>query len=283
MCTYRLLQTAVLHRAPAVGLFPFRPLDIRLMPLQASKLLNKLGTRLAARMKDEGRAGSITMDVEGSRAVSAAMGASGSASSVGSDAAAGAAPKAFGSIKKLVAALDGSIWLGYKRGLLEKYSEGGQLLWSNASSLSSSSSAAGAAAGAAAFRPAGITALAAVGSSVWVGDNQGQVWVLDAASAALQRTWKAHIFPVRSIAAGGHLVYSLGKAGSIRAWQAQPVPAALTAAWQQDLSQCLQEQQLQVGAAHSEIPCRKCFSAPCFGWLCTAAPYRMCLIAAAGT
>ncbi|WIA12339.1 hypothetical protein OEZ85_012390 [Tetradesmus obliquus] len=215
---------------------------------KASKLLGKLGKNLqekASKMLDEGRAGSTDLRYDGS-ATSAYSSSSVSAASSYAPGAAGAAaaPKSAdaaskGDIKKLAAAADGSIWVGFKRGVLDKYSEAGQLLWS-------STTATAAAAAAGVFRPAGITALAAVGSSVWAGDNQGQLWVLDARSAALQRSWKGHVFPVRSIAAGGHLVYSLGKAGSIRAWPALPPPPALTAAWQQDLVECLKEQQLTV-------------------------------------
>lgn len=39
----------------------------------------------------------------------------------------------WGSIKKVAAAADGTVWLSYKRGLLEQYSEGGRLLWSSSS------------------------------------------------------------------------------------------------------------------------------------------------------
>lgn len=85
-----------------------------------------------------------------------------------------------------------------------------------------------------------------MGSSIWVGDQQGHIWVLDAASGALQRTWAAHIFPVRSIAAAGHLVYSLSKDGGIRAWPAREPPAELTAAWRADTQECLQQQSLKV-------------------------------------
>jgi hypothetical protein len=54
----------------------------------------------------------------------------------------------WGSIKKLAAAADSSLWLSYKRGLLERYSEGGRLLWSSSSAAS--------AGGAAPFKPAGV-------------------------------------------------------------------------------------------------------------------------------
>jgi phosphatidylinositol-bisphosphatase len=218
--------------------------------LQASKLLNKLGNKLqekASKMLDEGRTGSTDLryDASGSATSAYSSGSSAAPGYQGPGAYSSAAPKPAdaldkGDIKRVVAAADGSMWVGYKRGVLEKYSEAGQLLWSSAAAAAAATGSAGV------FRPAGITALAAVGTRVWVGDTQGQLWVLDASSAALQRSWKAHVFPVRSIAAGGHLVYSLGKAGSIRAWPALPAAAVLTAAWQQDLTGCMKEQQLTV-------------------------------------
>jgi hypothetical protein len=79
-----------------------------------------------------------------------------------------------------------------------------------------------------------------------VGDQQGRIWVLDASSGAVTRTWAAHVFPVRSIAAAGPLVYSLGRDGGIRAWPALAPPVELTAAWRADTQDCLQQQQLKV-------------------------------------
>jgi hypothetical protein len=54
----------------------------------------------------------------------------------------------WGSLKKLAAAADGSLWLSYKRGLLERYSEGGKLLWSSSTAASTG--------GPASFKPAGV-------------------------------------------------------------------------------------------------------------------------------
>jgi hypothetical protein len=70
--------------------------------------------------------------------------------------------------------------------------------------------------------------------------------VLDSATGTVQRSWQAHVFPVLSIAAGGHLVFSLGKDGGIRAWPAVAPPAELTTAWRADTHDCLQQQTLQV-------------------------------------
>lgn len=70
--------------------------------------------------------------------------------------------------------------------------------------------------------------------------------MLDSATGTVQRSWQAHVFPVRSIAAGGHLVFSLSKDGGIRAWPAVAPPAELTTAWRADTHDCLQQQTLQV-------------------------------------
>eukprot|EP00775_Hariotina_reticulata_P006490 gene6490-6717_t len=216
---------------------------------KASKLLGKLGKQVAAKLADQGWAAGITGDMEeevgrGINGSSNALNRAGlpdagkALPSVYVASWHGGAPSkvaSWGNIKKLVAAEDGSMWVSYKKGLLEKYSDGGKLLWSSCSSSSSGD-----------FRPSGITALAAIGSRVWVGDQEGQLWVLDAGRCTLQRSWKAHAFAVRSIADGGPMVYSLGKAGSIRAWGALEPPTAVTTAWQQDRASCLQVEQLQV-------------------------------------
>lgn len=212
--------------------------DLWLLLLQASKVLNKFANKLASRLMEDAIIPGRQASGDSDSPHAAYGGTTGASLAMGSTpAAAGTAAidkiDRWGAIKHLVAAGDGSMWLSYKKGLLEKYSEGGQLLWSSKRTTG-------------AFKPAGVTALAVVGSSLWVGDQGGMVWVLDAASGALCRCWKAHVFPVRSIAAGGHLVYTLGKAGSIRAWSAVQPPQELTAAWQEDLSRCLQEQSLKV-------------------------------------
>eukprot|EP00878_Enallax_costatus_P018559 GHUV01019542.1.p1 GENE.GHUV01019542.1~~GHUV01019542.1.p1 ORF type:complete len:869 (+),score=293.46 GHUV01019542.1:298-2904(+) len=203
---------------------------------KASKVFNKFATKIASKLMDEGRQYS---GESGDSAHAAYMAQSGAPSTSASAATAGQnttedKTNKWGSIKHLVAAGDASMWLSYKRGLLEKYSEGGQLLWSSNSSTAGS------------FKPSGITALAAIVSSIWVGDQAGRIWVLDAATGAMQRSWKAHVFPVRDITCGGHLVYSLSKDGGIRAWPALQPPQEVTVAWQEDLKRCLQEQQLKV-------------------------------------
>jgi hypothetical protein len=68
----------------------------------------------------------------------------------------------WGSIKKVAAAADGSLWLSYKRGLLERYSEGGKLLWSSNSGSAATFlqgqglPGASGSTGGAGFKPAGI-------------------------------------------------------------------------------------------------------------------------------
>lgn len=198
------------------------------MCMQASKVFNKFANKLAAKLLEEGRQSSG----ESPRATYNSFNSSSNVAAVPAVGSTEDKTQHWGSIKHLVAAGDGSMWLSYKKGVLEKYSEGGQLLWCSTSST--------------AFKPTGITALAAAGSSVWAGDQAGQIRVLDAASGSLQRSWKAHVFPVRSIACGGHLMYSLCKAGSIKAWPAQQPAKGLVDAWQADLRKCLQEQRLQV-------------------------------------
>lgn len=69
------------------------------------------------------------------------------------------------SVSALAAAPDGSLWVGYKSGALERYSEAGRLLWRTD-----------------ALKP-GIGSLAALGSQLWVGTLDGRMRVLDHACA----------------------------------------------------------------------------------------------------
>ncbi|KAF8071307.1 IP5P13 [Scenedesmus sp. PABB004] len=216
---------------------------------KASKLFNKLGNKLASTLEKMDRAGAGSGELDahhgGGGSFGSGLGA-GAARGVAGAAGSAAAPRgrggdkaeAWGDIKRVAAAADGSVWVSYKAGLLERFSEAGRLLWS--------SSDAGAGGGAGGFAPGEVTALAAVGGDVWVGDRRGDVWVLDGASGALRRSWRAHVFPVRSIAGGGHLVFTLGQAGSVRAWPAAAPRPDVVAAWRAELPACLQEQRLQV-------------------------------------
>eukprot|EP00879_Flechtneria_rotunda_P025468 GHRR01027067.1.p1 GENE.GHRR01027067.1~~GHRR01027067.1.p1 ORF type:complete len:899 (+),score=342.06 GHRR01027067.1:659-3355(+) len=209
---------------------------------KASKLLNKLGNRIAAKIMEENQASSSDADASdgnGPGGGSSSHDAPFVASRGAGAAVAGPADKQqrYGAIKKLAAAADGSMWLSYKKGLLEKYSEGGKLVWSSCSTAASMTQT---------FNLAGITALAAVGSNIWVGDQSGTFWVLSAGTCEVFRSCKAHVFPVKSIAAAGHVVYTLGKSGSIRAWPAGQPSSAVTTTWQQQVAGCLRERKLQV-------------------------------------
>lgn len=140
----------------------------------------------------------------------------------------------WGGIKRMTATLDGCVWLAYTRGQLQQYSEGGRLQWSG-SVMAGHASTTGT-----------ISALAAVGGCVWVGDSTGRLHVFDAASGALARSWRAHAFAVRGLVAAGHLVYSLAANGSVRAWPARAPPPPLLAAWRAELGSCLMERRLTV-------------------------------------
>lgn len=184
--------------------------------MQAGKFLNKLGKRIQANMKESEQRGGADGAPEGK-----------------SPRAGGHTVKSerFGSMKTMVAAADGSIWVAYKKGLLEKYSEGGQLMWSCAN-----------------FKP-GICSLAAVGGTIWVGGLDGQIRVVDCTNPKVAQGWKAHVFPVSSISNGGCIIYSLGRDGSIRGWSPSPPLPAVLDAWHRGIAQTLQSRELRVLAA----------------------------------
>ena len=137
--------------------------------------------------------------------------------------------EAWGSIKALVSASDGSMWVGYKRGLLERYNEEGKLLWQGREF------------------GLGITALEASGGDVWVGGKDGTVWVYDVATQQLQRRFKAHVFPVVTFASAGAVMYSLAADGGIRGWPAVAAGSQVVVDWRRQMEEdCLEEQKLKI-------------------------------------
>jgi hypothetical protein len=121
------------------------------------------------------------------------------------------------------------MWVGYKRGLLERYSEEGKLLWQGRDF------------------GLGITALEASGGDVWVGGKDGTVWVYAAATQQLQRQFKAHVFPVVTLACAGAVMYSLAADGGIRGWPAVAVAPQEVVNWQRQIEEkCLEEQRVKM-------------------------------------
>jgi hypothetical protein len=69
-------------------------------------------------------------------------------------------------------------------------------------------------------------------SALWVGCGDGHIAALDSVGGGLIARWPAHLFPVRSLAAVGGLIFSLSSEGAIRGWPAvQPPPPQYLSAW----------------------------------------------------
>ncbi|KAI8465810.1 MAG: Endonuclease/exonuclease/phosphatase [Monoraphidium minutum] len=129
----------------------------------------------------------------------------------------------------------------------------GQLLWSSS-----------------AFAP-GVASLAAVGGAVWIGGLDGRAWALDAASCEpLRPPWRAHSFPVLSIAGGaGPAAATLARDGSLRLWPSTaPAPAA-AAAWRAESAGpgCLEARPLRVLAGTWNVNERRPGRAALVEWL----------------
>lgn len=77
-------------------------------------------------------------------------------------------------IQALVAAHDGSMWVAYRKGHLERYTFAGRLLWGR--ELKSG---------------VNVQALCAVGTRIWVGGADGSLTVLDAEGNTL-KSFRAH-------------------------------------------------------------------------------------------
>lgn len=130
-------------------------------------------------------------------------------------------------LRVLVAGPDGSMWLGTKRGLLERYTQHGQLLWQ-----------------ASGFEP-GIMTLLVTGPTVWTGLSDGRIVEVSDTGSPL-RAWPAHRGGVRALAPMAHLVASLGQEGAVRAWPAQRVAPAKARQWADGVRRTLTRRQLRV-------------------------------------
>ncbi|GFR43882.1 hypothetical protein Agub_g5011, partial [Astrephomene gubernaculifera] len=143
-----------------------------------------------------------------------------------------------GKVVALVAGVDGAVVVAYQRGLLEKYTEWGRLLWSRDYG-----------------RGVRLHSAALVGCLLWLGCGDGVIRTAAAASGEPGRCWKAHDFPVVGLAhdaaggGGSGLVYSLSENGSVRAWPAVPPGEAELLAWRDGLLPSLRRQPLVVLAA----------------------------------
>ncbi|KAG2498827.1 hypothetical protein HYH03_003020 [Edaphochlamys debaryana] len=143
-----------------------------------------------------------------------------------------------GKIVAVVPGVDCFMYVAYKKGLVEKYTEWGRLVWARD------------------FGPTAhrLHCMALVGSLLWLGCGDGWVRTASAASGEPGRSWKAAHFPVVALAhddlgvQGGAsgLVYSLSEHGGLRAWPAVPPSEAQLIIWRDGLLPCLRHHQLTV-------------------------------------
>ncbi|KXZ53097.1 hypothetical protein GPECTOR_8g88 [Gonium pectorale] len=192
----------------------------------AAKFANKLRKRIQKNLVGDGQGGAEGAGPAGdvSYAQTAGTGAPVAA--------------ARGKVVALVAGADSSMYVAYKGGFLEKYTEWGRLLWCCDYG-----------------RHTHLHSAALVGALLWIGCGDGTIHTVAAATGELGRSWKAHDFPVTGLAYGagraaaGGLVYSLGENGSIRAWPSAPPADTHLAAWRDGLLPSLRRRQLTLLAA----------------------------------
>eukprot|EP00803_Ostreobium_quekettii_P009168 evm.model.scf_526.1 EVM.evm.TU.scf_526.1 scf_526:8820-20300(-) len=123
-----------------------------------------------------------------------------------------------GSIQALVAQAgegggEGMMWVGYKSGLIEKYTQNGRNLGSR-------------------WLLQPVACLCAVGDRMWVALRDGTIMVLASDVKREMFKWPAHECRVCSMVAMGSLVYTLAADGAIRCWSREiPNPVADPEAW----------------------------------------------------
>ncbi|KAG2453429.1 hypothetical protein HYH02_001652 [Chlamydomonas schloesseri] len=140
-----------------------------------------------------------------------------------------------GKVVALVPGLDGSMFVAFKNGVLDKYTEWGKLMWSRDLG-----------------REPQLCCAALVGTQLWLGCTDGCILAVTAAAGELSRTWKAFDFPVVGLAhdpnpfRGLGLVYGLSEHGSVRAWPGMLPDEATLVHWRDGLEPCLTRHQLCV-------------------------------------
>eukprot|EP00803_Ostreobium_quekettii_P004836 evm.model.scf_1267.4 EVM.evm.TU.scf_1267.4 scf_1267:38976-43411(+) len=123
-------------------------------------------------------------------------------------------PTKMGSVKALVAQSDGTIWVGYKNGVIERYYQNGRFIkrWGLG------------------YR---LTSMCSVGEHVWAGLKDGSIVVMVSKLEAIFK-WQAHTSAVISMAVSGGGVATLGEEGSLKCWSCQiPNPDLDEEAWVQ--------------------------------------------------
>ena len=101
-----------------------------------------------------------------------------------------------GSIQALVAVRDGTAWVGYKSGVIDKYTQSGRFEKRVALGL-------------------GLTCMCSVGDRVWAASKDGSIVVLGSMVNELHR-WSAHDTCVCSMVVMGGGMYTLAADGSIK-------------------------------------------------------------------
>jgi len=110
-------------------------------------------------------------------------------------------------IQGLAPMLDRTIWVGYKKGQLEKFSWNGQFK------------------NRCVFK-CGLSCLCVVDDRLWIGLNDGSITVVNSEFKQLKK-WSAHEATVIDITILGQLVYSLAADGSIKGWS-RGIPSELS-------------------------------------------------------
>nr|ACH87585.1 hypothetical protein [Dunaliella viridis] len=131
----------------------------------------------------------------------------------------------------LLPSMDGHLILAFKSGIVERYTELGRRVWSVRATATQ----------------VRLHSAQLVGPLLWLGCSDGFLLLLEARTGKPAMNWRAHMYPVKSLAVMGTTVYSLAKDGSIRGWPAvQPSPAAHIDAWKEGCCNSLSHHSLRV-------------------------------------
>ncbi|KAL3132931.1 hypothetical protein ABBQ38_006845 [Trebouxia sp. C0009 RCD-2024] len=151
-------------------------------------------------------------------------------------------------LRALVAAHDGSVWVAFKSGRLERYKFNARLLWCKETGT-------------------GIASMASIGLNIWVGLADGRVRVYKDSG---QQDFKAHDAGIIAIVPCGTRAFTLAADGSLKGWDAHspsPLDAAARAAYEEGAGALVSRGNLEMLCLTWNVNEQRPDGSPLFNWI----------------
>ncbi|KAL0054630.1 hypothetical protein WJX82_000216 [Trebouxia sp. C0006] len=151
-------------------------------------------------------------------------------------------------LRALVAGHDGSVWVVFKAGRIERFRFNAKLLWSKETGL-------------------GIASMAAVGPNIWVGLTDGRVRVYKDSG---QQDFQAHDAGVIAIVPCGSRAFTLAADGSMKGWNAlspSPLDAAARETFETEAAALVSHKNLEMLCLTWNVNEQRPDGSPLFNWI----------------